>query len=202
MPETLYGLWKQRLRWAQGGAEVLFKNIRGIWQWRHRYLWPLLFEYCLSTGWAFTFLLSVVFWAMGKFMVMPEAIAVHHLVPPAFTGLVLAMVCLLQFAVSILIDRRYSPGCGKPCLWVVWYPLVFWFIRPADHPCQLSKVLFRQHQKRARWVSPDRGIKPTGDDEEEGETRPAKIIRTRQRPFLVIVDIFLTYWPGSACCTC
>ncbi len=22
MPETLRGLWKQRLRWAQGGAEV------------------------------------------------------------------------------------------------------------------------------------------------------------------------------------
>lgn len=66
MPETVGGLWKQRLRWAQGGAEVLFKNIRGIWQWRHRYLWPLLFEYCLSTGWAFTFLLSVIFWGGGQ----------------------------------------------------------------------------------------------------------------------------------------
>ncbi len=60
MPETVGGLWKQRFAsWAQGGAEVLFKNIRGIWQWRHRYLWPL-FEYRLSTGWAFTFL-SVIF---------------------------------------------------------------------------------------------------------------------------------------------
>ncbi len=28
MPETLTGLWKQRLRWAQGGAEVFLKNIR------------------------------------------------------------------------------------------------------------------------------------------------------------------------------
>ena len=74
MPETVGGLWKQRLRWAQGGAEVLFKNIRGIWQWRHRYLWPLLFEYCLSTGWAFTFLLSVIFWAVGKFVTLPAAI--------------------------------------------------------------------------------------------------------------------------------
>jgi poly-beta-1,6-N-acetyl-D-glucosamine synthase len=67
---------EQRLRWAQGGAEVLFKNIRGIWQWRHRYLWPLLFEYCLSTGWAFTFLLSVIFWGVGKVVPLPEAIAV------------------------------------------------------------------------------------------------------------------------------
>jgi len=28
-------------------------------------------------------------------------------------------------------------------------------------------VLFGQHQKRARWVSPDRGIKPFDDQEEE-----------------------------------
>jgi len=25
-------------------------------------------------------------------------------------------------------------------------------------------VLFKQHQKRARWVSPDRGIKPANED--------------------------------------
>ena len=74
MPETLGGLWKQRLRWAQGGAEVLFKNIRGIWQYRHRYLWPLLFEYCLSTGWAFTFLLSIILWLVGLYIALPEVI--------------------------------------------------------------------------------------------------------------------------------
>jgi biofilm PGA synthesis N-glycosyltransferase PgaC len=28
------------------------------------------------------------------------------------------------------------------------------------------KVLFGRHQKRARWVSPDRGIKPIDDEEE------------------------------------
>src|SRR5690606_23418767 len=36
MPETLRGLWKQRLRWAQGGAEVFLKHIRNIWVWRNR----------------------------------------------------------------------------------------------------------------------------------------------------------------------
>ena len=167
MPETLGGLWKQRLRWAQGGAEVLFKNIRGIWQYRHRYLWPLLFEYCLSTGWAFTFLLSVIFWGVGKFVVMPEAIAVDHLMPPAFTGLLLAFVCLVQFAVTIVIDRRYEPGLGRTMFWVIWYPLVFWLISLLTTLVSFPKVLFGQHQKRARWVSPDRGIKPIGDDEEE-----------------------------------
>jgi poly-beta-1,6-N-acetyl-D-glucosamine synthase len=164
MPETVGGLWKQRLRWAQGGAEVLFKNIRGIWQWRHRYLWPLLFEYCLSTGWAFTFMLSVIFWGVGKFTPLPQAIAVDSLMPPAFTGLVLAMVCLLQFAVSILIDRRYEKDLWKTLFWTVWYPMVFWLVSLFTTLVSFPKVLFNQHQKRARWVSPDRGIKPVEEE--------------------------------------
>jgi biofilm PGA synthesis N-glycosyltransferase PgaC len=51
--------------------------------------------------------------------------------------------------------------------WVVWYPLVFWFISLLTTLVSFPKVLFGQHQKRARWVSPDRGIKPLDDDEEE-----------------------------------
>jgi biofilm PGA synthesis N-glycosyltransferase PgaC len=33
MPETLKGLWKQRLRWAQGGAEVFLVNLRRLFHW-------------------------------------------------------------------------------------------------------------------------------------------------------------------------
>ncbi|MDQ0126883.1 biofilm PGA synthesis N-glycosyltransferase PgaC [Pseudomonas lini] len=167
MPETLGGLWKQRLRWAQGGAEVLFKNIRGIWQYRHRYLWPLLFEYCLSTGWAFTFLLSIILWLVGLYIALPEVIAVPRMWPPAFTGLLLAVVCLMQFGVSLLIDRRYEKGLGKTMFWVIWYPLVFWLVSLLTTLVSFPKVLFRLRQKRARWVSPDRGIRPPGADEEE-----------------------------------
>jgi biofilm PGA synthesis N-glycosyltransferase PgaC len=108
-----------------------------------------------------------MFWVVGKFVEMPEAIAVHDLMPPAFTGLLLALVCLMQFAISILIDRRYEKGLWKTMFWVVWYPLVFWLISLLTTLVSFPKVLFGQHQKRARWVSPDRGIKPLDDDEEE-----------------------------------
>ncbi len=38
VPETIRGLWRQRLRWAQGGIEVLRKH-KDIWQdWRQRRL--------------------------------------------------------------------------------------------------------------------------------------------------------------------
>ncbi|EGI6872587.1 poly-beta-1,6 N-acetyl-D-glucosamine synthase, partial [Escherichia coli] len=52
MPETLRGLWKQRLRWAQGGAEVFIVNMRRLWSWEFRRMWPLFFEFCFSTTWA------------------------------------------------------------------------------------------------------------------------------------------------------
>src|SRR5690606_12132333 len=45
MPETLKGIWKQRLRWAQGGAEVFRKNLSIIWMRRHAPLWPLVIDY-------------------------------------------------------------------------------------------------------------------------------------------------------------
>ena len=34
MPERLYGLYKQRLRWAQGGAETILKYFPQVWRWR------------------------------------------------------------------------------------------------------------------------------------------------------------------------
>ena len=48
MPETLKGLWKQRLRWAQGGAEVFLVNLRRIVRWEHHRMWPLFLEYAMS----------------------------------------------------------------------------------------------------------------------------------------------------------
>ncbi len=103
---------------------------------------------------------SVIFWSVGKFIPLPQAITVESLMPPAFTGLVLAMVCLLQFAVSILIDRRYEKDLWKTLFWTVWYPMVFWLVSLFTTLVSFPRVLFKQHQKRARWVSPDRGIKP------------------------------------------
>jgi poly-beta-1,6-N-acetyl-D-glucosamine synthase len=48
MPETLAGLWKQRLRWAKGGAQVLRKNFDVLRRPRERFMWPLLLELCAS----------------------------------------------------------------------------------------------------------------------------------------------------------
>ncbi|AOB28040.1 MULTISPECIES: poly-beta-1,6-N-acetyl-D-glucosamine synthase [Bordetella] len=159
MPETLRGLWKQRLRWAQGGAEVFLKNMRSIWGWRHRRLWPMVFEFCLSTVWAFAFALSIVLWALGHVVDLPAHVRIETLAPPAFTGMVLALMCLLQFAISVLIDRRYEPALWRSLYWVIWYPAAYWMVSLATTLVSFPKVMLRIRRQRARWTSPDRGIK-------------------------------------------
>lgn len=158
MPETLRGLWKQRLRWAQGGAEVLLKNIGTIWAWRFRYMWPLLIEFALSAIWAFTFALSILLWLVGQPVELPAELQVSSIMPPAFTGLVLACVCLLQFSLSLFIERRYETGLARALFWIIWYPLAFWMITLFTTLVSFPKVMLKRRQQRARWVSPDRGI--------------------------------------------
>ena len=36
MPETMKGLWRQRLRWAQGGVEVLRDHGSALLHWNRR----------------------------------------------------------------------------------------------------------------------------------------------------------------------
>jgi len=161
MPETVRGLWKQRLRWAQGGAEVFLKNIRSIWNWRNRRLWPLVAEFCLSVIWAFTFAVSIILWLLNLFFPLPGFFYVAALLPPGFTGLMLAIVCLVQFITSILIDRRYEPQLAQSLYWVIWYPLVYWMLSLFTTLVSFAKVMLRyRRDRRARWISPDRGIKP------------------------------------------
>jgi biofilm PGA synthesis N-glycosyltransferase PgaC len=159
MPETLRGLWKQRLRWAQGGAEVFVKNLRGLWNWRNRRMWMLVVEFCLSTTWAFMFGLTVILWFLGKFIPMPLHLEVKTLLPPAFTGMVLSIACLIQFIVSVAIDRRYEPRVRGSLFWIIWYPFVYWMMSLFTTVVSFTKVIFTRRRKRARWISPDRGIK-------------------------------------------
>ena len=52
MPETLQGLWRQRLRWAEGGLQVLRAHLDLLWTPRQWLLLPLLLEPLASLAWA------------------------------------------------------------------------------------------------------------------------------------------------------
>lgn len=158
MPETLRGLWKQRLRWARGGTEALIKNYSTLLHWKNRRMWVLLLEYSLSSLWAFSFLLSILLFLIGLIIPLPQNIRVDNLIPPAFTGLAIALCCVLQFTVSILIESRYEKNFARALLWVIWFPMAFWMINLFTTIVSFPQVTLKTKKIRARWTSPDRGI--------------------------------------------
>jgi len=159
MPETLKGLWQQRLRWAQGGAEVYFKSLTMIWHWSDRRMWMLVLDFCLGTTWACAYMLSIMLWIVGKFMILPTDLFVPTIWPPAFWGLALASVSLLQFIVAMLIERRYDRKLLRSVGWTIWYPFIFWALSLFTTIVGLPKAFFTSSKKRALWVSPDRGFR-------------------------------------------
>jgi len=158
MPETLRGLWKQRLRWAQGGVEVMLRHGAELFQWRRRRMWGVLAEYVASLVWAYLMFGMMLLWALGKFVELPPVLQIHTLLP-SWHGVILAMVCLLQFATSIIIDRRYESGVGRNYFWMIWHPIAYWLLSLFTTVVALPKTLLKRRGTRALWVSPDRGIR-------------------------------------------
>lgn len=158
MPETLKGLWRQRLRWAQGGVEVLLRHSRDLLLWRKRRMWAVLAEYLFSLAWAYTMALIMLLWLVGLVVPLPPELYIRSLLP-SWHGMILAMVCLLQFAASIVIDRRYETGVGRNYYWMIWYPMAYWLLSFLTTVTAVPKALLKRRDTRATWVSPDRGIR-------------------------------------------
>ena len=158
MPETLHGLWKQRLRWAQGGSEVLVKYFHAQLSWRERRMWPIYIELALSICWAYTMSYIVFIYILGCVVPLPEKARVDTLLP-GWSGTMLGLTCLLQFALSFAIDGRYEQRHQRYYYWIIWYPLVYWIISLCTTLVAFPKALLQERGQRAVWVSPDRGIK-------------------------------------------
>jgi biofilm PGA synthesis N-glycosyltransferase PgaC len=160
MPETLKGLWKQRLRWAMGGAQVLLRNLDVLRHPSQNHLWPLLVEMCASVLWSYLLLLLSLIWLLG--LVVPEGAvpAIGSPLIPEGGGVILGTTCLVQFVLSKWLDSRYDRKLGRNLFWMIWYPVAFWVINIASMVVAYPKVLLRGQGKRARWISPDRGVRP------------------------------------------
>lgn len=159
MPEQLKGLWRQRLRWSQGGLEVLRRYWRSLFNWRARRMWLVSFELMVSTFWAYVMGTILVLWLAGKILPLPETMQVPTVIP-GWAGVILGFTCLLQFAVSLAMDGRYEPKLGRFYYWMIWYPMIYWVIQAATSIVALPRALFKRAGQRAVWVSPDRGLRP------------------------------------------
>lgn len=162
MPETLKGLWRQRLRWAQGGVEVFRRYFRRLLTWRSRRMWIIGLELIVSTFWAYTIGFVFCLWGLGLLLPLPPPFNVLSILP-GWSGVILGVTCLIQFGVSLAIDSRYEPSLGKYYYWMIWYPMVYWMLHSAATIVALPIALSKARGKRAIWVSPDRGIQPAGE---------------------------------------
>jgi len=155
VPETLTGLWRQRLRWSQGGGEVIRRHV-DIWRdWRQRRLWPIYIEYVTSVCWSYTYVILLLLWLMGLFFPLPDT---YFSFFPSWRGSILLCMCLVQFATSLYIDSHYEKGLFKHLFWVIWYPLIYWLLTAFATVWATPKALTRKMGGHATWVSPDRGL--------------------------------------------
>jgi poly-beta-1,6-N-acetyl-D-glucosamine synthase len=159
MPETLRGVWKQRLRWAQGGAQVLFKNAGVLTHISQRKMWPLFVEMCASALWAYSFLLLSSVWLLDLLAPGLGLPSVGSPILPQGPGLWLVATCLAQFILTMWMDNRYERGLWRYYYWIIWYPAAYWAINVATAAIAYPTIAFRRAGTRARWISPDRGIR-------------------------------------------
>jgi biofilm PGA synthesis N-glycosyltransferase PgaC len=84
--------------------------------------------------------------------------------PILWMGNYLAIVCLFQFFVALYIERKYEPNILSFLAWAVWYPILYWHINALLVIFAFPKafrVLSKNRNQYATWLSPDRGISNT-----------------------------------------
>ena len=160
MPETLRGLWRQRLRWSEGGTQTVLRLTPQLFHRRLWRLWFLWFNYMLSVLWAYAMLAGILAWCLQWTSLAPF---VHY---PAFGpaprgwGALLTVTYLLQASVSLLLDHRYEQGILRVIFWQAWYPLFFWVLQALTAVVGVPRAILRlMHASPGTWVSPDRGVR-------------------------------------------
>lgn len=155
MPESMKGLYKQRLRWAQGGAETIIKYFPKIWHWKNRRLWPMYIEYFVTAIWAVLWILFAIF-TLGQKFIFGIDIANMGLFETNISIMFFAF--FLQCILSLYIDSRYERELLRYGLSCIWYPYVYWLLNTVTLLVGIPKAIFRNKSKFAVWTSPDRGV--------------------------------------------
>ena len=154
MPETIRGLYKQRLRWAQGGAEVFLKYFRQVFRWRNRKMWHLYIEYIISALWAYSLAALTLLATIS--LIRDTSQFYPFLVLSSF--FLIAIFCL-QMAVSLYIDSHYEHHLKRYFISSIWYPYIYWILNALTLILGIPKAILRDKEKLAVWTSPDRGIR-------------------------------------------
>lgn len=155
VPETIKGIWKQRIRWAQGGQEVIIRNWRVLFDWRYRRIWPIYLEQWVSLLWSISWLIITVYY-FSTISTVREVFIWF-----TFSSFALVFLSLIQLWISIRVDSKYDK-ITKYYLWAAWYPVVYWILNAMIVIFALPKAIkSRIKGGYATWSSPDRGNRAT-----------------------------------------
>jgi len=153
VPETIKGLWKQRIRWAQGGQEVILRHWKIILDWRHRRIWPIYYEQWASLFWIFSWIIVTSY-----YFITAKSIP-GMLIWLTFSSFSLVFLCLIQLFISVIIDSKYD-DIYPYFLWGAWYPFIYWVLNAIIVLFAFPRAIkSRIKGGYATWTSPDRGIR-------------------------------------------
>jgi biofilm PGA synthesis N-glycosyltransferase PgaC len=159
MPETIKGLWRQRLRWAEGGMQSVLAATPVMLRRRAWRLLPIWGNFMVSVVWAYAMLIGLGLGLVSALFPQWTGGPLGFSAIPQWWGTVLALTYLLQSVVSVSVDSRFEKGIARSLFWVIWYPLVFWLLQTFTAVLGLPRALMRSNKTRGTWVSPDRGVR-------------------------------------------
>ena len=144
VPETISGIWKQRIRWAQGGQEVILRHWKVILDWRHRRIWPIYYEQWASLFWSYSWVIVTVYYFITAKTIQELFIWF------TFSSFALVFLSLIQLWTSLRIDSKYD-NVMPYYLWAAWYPVVYWVLNTAIVMFALPKAI--KSRKRGGYAN-------------------------------------------------
>lgn len=152
VPETLKGIWKQRVRWAQGGQEVMLRHWKVLLKWKQRRIWIVYLEQWVSTLWSFA-------WLFVTIMLLVTANSPQdRLFWFTFTSFSLVFMSLIQLFIALKIDSKYD-NVKRYYVWAAWYPALYWIVNTIVVVGAFPRAIrSRVKGGYATWSSPDRGL--------------------------------------------
>lgn len=124
-PTTFRAWWRQRLRWAQGLAQVLRRYTRSVFVARQWRMWGIWSQCFFSLLWAHLLFVCTLVWAVAAAFGDGPPLFARALALAAVVALVAGV---LQALFGILVDRRSDPGITRVIPWMAWFPLAYWLL--------------------------------------------------------------------------
>ena len=161
MPETLRGLWRQRVRWSEGGTTVMLKVFPSLL--KQPRLLPVWLNFVAAIAWAYAVGIGFLVWVAVPLLArwgldFPQFWPAFGPYPRDW-GQVLALTYLAQAVTSAWIDERFERGLFRSFFWLVWYPIAFWALQALSSIVGAPRAIWHLGRNRGTWVSPDRGVR-------------------------------------------